>query len=508
MDKQLKLLGVRPGTRVEPPGIIMILTLLLVGLMLVMALSLVSLSSSDYMASASNSLSVQSLYNADAGTEEAKMRVSPVAPAADNIVIGTTVDWRAYVYSGSIAAPTASQMQSAIQDLDPTYGKKVWDTTQSEGTTNYAFYNTIQTGANKISWGWARIQHKTDNSGNVVYQDILTGSETAASTKVVGGNTYNNMPILWITSEGVQGKVRRMIQMQLNPIINTTSSTTTTTVVTDPFNDAAHGKVSVTLIGNALTDSYNSNNGPYDPSSNKNHNGDVSTDSIAAGAISLGTNTYVDGQALVGPGGDPATGVSGETTTGTPNPSGGIGNEPNAWNIPAATIPATGVTDLGKIDLSGNSTMNLKEGTYKVSCSPSPCTAFKISGNATLTMSGKVVLYVNGNIDIIGNAVSTAANKPPNFMVYGTASCTDVKVGGNGAFYGAVYTPAAAVQINGNGTIFGALTGNTITNNGNPTFHYDEALGAVGESVTTNTSTSTTYTTTGFTRKFWREIPF
>ena len=429
------------------------------------------------------------------------MRVSPIAPGADNIVIGTSVDWRAYVYSGSIASPSPSQMQSAIQDVDPTYGKKVWDTSQSEGTTNYAFYNTIQTGANKISWGWARIQHKTDNSGNIVYQDILTGSETTSTTKVVGGNTYNNMPVLLITSEGVQGKVRRMIQMQLNPIINTTSSTTTTPVVTDPYNDAAHGKTSVTLIGNAITDSYNSNLGPYNPSTNKGHKGDVSTDSTADGAISLSSNSSVDGQALVGPGADPSAGVSGETTGPPPNPTQGIGNEPNAWNMPPATIPATGVTDLGVINLSGNMKMILKEGTYKVS-------SLSISGNGKLSLTGKVVLYVNGNIDIVGNGVSTAANKPPNFMVYGTAHCTDVKVGGNGNFYGALYAPVAAIQINGNGAVFGALTGNTVVNNGNPTFHYDEALGTVGESATTSTSTSTTYTTTGFTRKFWREIPF
>ena len=167
----------------------------------------------------------------------------------------------------------------------------------------------------------------------------MTGAETTNATQVVGGNTVTNQPVVVVTSEGLQAPVRRMIAMELQPIISTTTSTNT--VVTDPFADAAHGKSSVELIGNAWTDSYNSNNGPYNVNGNRGHHGDVSTDSIANGAVSVGPNSTVDGQALVGAGGDPATGIVNQgTITGT------TGTEPSAFALPLSTIPS-GLTNLG-----------------------------------------------------------------------------------------------------------------------------------------------------------------
>ena len=54
--------------------------------------------------------------------------------------------------------------------------------------------------------------------------------------------------------------------------------------------------------------------------------------------------------------------------------------------------------------------------------------------------------------------------------------------------------------------VYGALTGNTVNFSGNGGLHYDEALGNLGRFVTT--TSSTTYTPTGFTRYSWREIAF
>lgn len=79
--------------------------------------------------------------------------------------------------------------------------------------------------------------------------------------------------------------------------------------------------------------------------------------------------------------------------------------------------------------------------------------------------------------------------------------------GGNGAFYGAIYAPAADIALDGNNTaVYGALTGKTVTlNNGN--IHWDQALLNLGQTtsvVVTSTST-TTYTNTGFRRYLWSE---
>ena len=480
----------RVGSTPGPPGVALVLTLLLVGLLLVMAMTLLSLSASDYQVANNESRSVQALFNADAGTEEAKMRLSPNAPTAAKIPVATAANWRAYILSG--------HSQSEIPTLDPTYGKAAPGYTTAESTANYVYYNTVQTGSGAIPWGWARVQHKFDSSGNIAYQDVVTGAETTNATQVVGGNTVTNQPILLVTSEGLQSPVRRMIAMELQPIISTT--TATNTVITDPFADAAHGKSSVNVIGNAYTDSYDSALGPYNVSGNKGHHGDVSTDSIANNAITVLPGSTVDGQAIVGPGGDPVTGINNQGTI-----TQGTGTEPSAFALPLSTIP-TGVTNQGPLNVSGNRTVQLGEGTYWFS-------SLSVTGNARIRTTGAVKIYVTGSVDIGGNGIATAGNLPPNFLLYGTVDpsnaankCTSVLIHGNGSFYGAVYAPDAAVQIAGNAANYGALTGDTVVINGNGGFHYDEQLGNLGRFVTT--SVTTTYSTTGFSRYSWREIAF
>lgn len=489
MRGQFQLAGGRRESRVGPPGVILVITVLLVGLLLVMGMTMINLASSDYQVANNESRSIQALYNADAGVEEAKMRVSPNAPSAIGIAIGTAADWRAYIYSGSIASPTTAQMKSAIQVLDTTYGTD----------TNYSFSNTVQTGTNAIQWGWARIQHKI-NGGGIVYQDAVTGAETNNATQTVGTNTVYNPPILVVTAEGIQGTVRRMIQVEYQPIVSTT--TTNTQVVTDPFANAVHGRGAVTLTGGAYTDSYNSNNGAYNVGGNLGSNGHVSTDATTNGAVTLTGNARINGSVQVGPGANTSTAVTHDTGT---NITGTITNEPAVWNLPLSTIPA-GVSNQGPLTISGNHITTLNEGTYWYS-------SISISGNGQLQINGAVKIYVTGSISISGNGVATALNKPPNLLIYGTVDpanslnkCTSVSISGNGSFYGAVYAPDATINVSGNGAVYGSITGSAATINGNGGFHYDEALGNLGRFVTT--TTGTTYTTTGYTRYSWREIAF
>lgn len=493
MREQWQVVGGRARHSRDPRGVVLVITMLLVGLFLVMAMTMINLAASDYQVARNESRSIQALYNADAGGEEAKMRLSPNAPTGMGIAIGTAADWRAYILSGR----TQAEIQGG---LDPTYGKAAPDYTSTEGTSHYAFFNTVQTGTNAIQWGWARIQHKVSGA-SMVYQDAITGAETTNASQVDGsGKTIYNPPILMVTAEGIQGSVRRMIQLEYQPIVSTT--TTTDRVVTDPFGNAIHSNSTVTMIGNASTDSYNSIAGPYNVNGNKHSKGDVGTDAVSSGAVSVSSNSTIDGSVAVGPGGDPSTVINNQgTITGTTS------TEATAWNLPLSSIPA-GVSNQGSLSISGNRTVTLNEGTYWYS-------SLSITGNGQLRTNGAVKIYVTGNIDIGGNGVATAANKPPNLLIYGTVDpnnaanqCTSVSIHGNGDFYGAVYAPAASIQVSGNGSVYGSLTGNTVQINGSSgaTFHYDEALSNLGETVTT--SSSTTYATTGYSRYSWREIAF
>lgn len=488
------LLGTRGGSPVGPRGVVLVITLLLVGLLFVMATTMINLASSDYQVANNESQSIQALFNADAGVEEAKMRVSPNAPTGMGVPIGTDPKWRAYLLSGT----TQTQIQGG---LDATYNA-------SEATGNYSYYNTVQTGSNAIQWGWARIQHKF-NGANIVYQDVATGAETTTASWVDGGGTtIYNPPILIVTAEGIQGTVRRQISVEYQPIVSTT--TTTNTVVTDPFGSAIHGKSTVFVTGNATTDSYNATVGPYG-GTNVHHKGDVSTDSVAAAAVTVNPNSTIDGSAAVGPaslGGNPSTGIVDQGTI-----TGATTTEPTEWNLPLSTIPA-GLTNLGPLTISGNKPVVLNEGTYWYS-------SLQITGNGQLKTNGAVKIYVTGTILINGNGTGNASpvltknNLPANLLIYGTVDpnnpsnkCTSVTIQGNGDLYSAVYAPAATIMVSGNGQVYGSLTGNTVTINGSngARFHYDESLADLGRTVTT--SSTTTYSTTGYSRYSWHEIAF
>ncbi|MBI3085552.1 MAG: hypothetical protein HYY88_07495, partial [candidate division NC10 bacterium] len=288
-----------------PPGVVLVITVLLVGLLLTMGLTLINLASSDYQIANNESRSIQALFNADAGTEEAKMRLSPNAPVAMAIPVGTSADWRAYLLSGH----TQAEIQGG---LDPNYAKAAPAYTASEGTSNYFYYTSVQTGSGIIPWGWARIQHKFNATGNLLYQDAITGAETTSASQVVSGTTVYNPPLLLVTTEGIQGSVRRMISVEYQPIVSTT--TTTTDVITDPFGNAAHGTGAIALIGNADTDSYDSRLGAYNVSGNLGTNGDISTDSTMPQAVTIDPNSTVNGDVLVGPGGNTSSAVQNQGT--------------------------------------------------------------------------------------------------------------------------------------------------------------------------------------------------
>jgi len=130
--------------------------------------------------------------------------------------------------------------------------------------------------------------------------------------------------------------------------------------------------------------------------------------------------------------------------------------------------------------------------------------ALNISGNAQLPATGPVKIYVTGNINIAGNGVTTANNTPPNLLIYGTVDpnnaankTTSVSVGGNAAFYGAIYAPAADITVDGTAgaAVYGALTGKTATLNSGAV-HRDEALENLGAttSVVVTTTNTTSYT--------------
>jgi len=217
---------------------------------------------------------------------------------------------------------------------------------------------------------------------------------------------------------------------------------------------------SITMSGNASTDSYDSSAGPYSPLTARAR-GSVSSN----GNITMSGNARVRGDARPGPG--CSVRRSGNATvTGSTAPLSA------ALSYPPPSLPES-YTWGGNLCISGNSTVTLPAGVYYYN-------NISVSGNATIRTTGQVTVYVAGSVSLSGNAV-VHQNRPENFRIRVLGSGS-VSVSGNGDLWADIYAPSSAVSFTGNGDFFGALVGRTLTISGNGDVHYDESLGGYGAS--------------------------
>ena len=295
--------------------------------------------------------------------------------------------------------------------------------------------------------------------------------------------------------------------------------------MTGVFNYGIFGDLGVTLSGNGRTDSYNSANGPYTWATH-NTEGDVGTNATSVGAISLSGNAKVYGDAAIGPGGDPTTGVktrgnarivapgqklaADESKDMSPyfDPGPGGGMHVSAWNvsgnntddpaysgtyqIPSISISGNGTGIIsgdatfyvsGNISISGNGKLRILAGnTVTIYAGGS----VSVSGNGKLRLEtsgsneSSLKLFASGPVSVTGNGISNNSFRPERLQIYGSSTCSTVNISGNGNIYAAIYAPAANIHVSGNGDIYGSTIGSTIKISGNGNVHYDEALQNVG----------------------------
>ena len=254
-----------------------------------------------------------------------------------------------------------------------------------------------------------------------------------------------------------------------------------------PFSYAAFGDKWVDMSGgHAYTDSYDSSVAPWTGEGNM-QNGDVGTNSIDNGDLDAG-NGSIYGDAIVGEGGDPNIVISS-------GPHGNItGSEtvlPETFLMPSVTDPGPG-TSVGI--LSSSNTISTDTRVDSIS----------IASQSTITISGDVTLYVDGDIHIsgqakidipVGSSLTIYASgtihmagqgivnqnaKPENLIIYGTDDCNNVHFSGQADFYGAIYAPKANFDFSGQADIYGSIIGDTVAISGQGDIHYDENLKKLG----------------------------
>jgi hypothetical protein len=314
-------------------------------------------------------------------------------------------------------------------------------------------------------------------SGDSVNKNILialaTGGEYYVEVSGIGGNSVT------ITSYGdvPQRSDANVVERAINCLAQRHSE----------FSYATFGRNSVTLSGNAYTDSYDSANGSYG-AGNRGSNGDVGTNGTTAGAISASGNARING--------DAGTGIGGTVVlNGNASVTGTITSNTNV-NLAQVSVPGSlsGLSSSGAINVSGNNSQTISGGNYKYSSISvsgngrltisgnadiyitSTNNALNISGNGRLIITASVKVYVDGRCVISGNGVVNNTQLPQNFLLYGASTSDNIQISGNGNFYGAIYAPDADVSVTGNGATYGSIVGRTAMFSGNGGMHYDEAL--------------------------------
>jgi len=215
----------------------------------------------------------------------------------------------------------------------------------------------------------------------------------------------------------------------------------------------------------------------------------VGTNNILAGSLDLKSGAIVNGDAVIGVGGDPDAVISDE--------SGGIkGNTfimPKEHELPQVTVPQWLASMPSGGTLHSNKTIN-NSGKYdKIDLGNSK--VITIKGQVNLYIVGDVVLdnaaelrladandvsltlFVGGNIEVKnGGVINNLTEDAKKLKIYGLNSCQNIVLKNGSDFYGAIYTPNADIVMMNSGDAYGSVIAKSVEQKNSSTFHYDVSL--------------------------------
>jgi Flp pilus assembly protein TadG len=242
----------------------------------------------------------------------------------------------------------------------------------------------------------------------------------------------------------------------------------TATVIAENHAYSIIGLDSITMSGNAFTDSYRSSSGAWSINSRSDF-----------GAIA--SNGHIKLSDFVEVHGDSRCGIGKATTlSGSAKVFGVKAPMTYTLKFPSVTPPA-GLTDLGDIDMSGNDTSSGPGGNYLIR-------SLRMRDNAKHTWTGPVNLYFVNSYRIEGNAtIITYQNKPANRNMYFLPTCTDARWGGNHSCVANMYAPDTNFVVEENADLLGRILAKSIVVKDYAGMHYDRDLPPIGEAMTSQT---------------------
>jgi len=225
------------------------------------------------------------------------------------------------------------------------------------------------------------------------------------------------------------------------------------------------------------------------------YNTDADTPALKAGTnttlkgwVQINNDSQINGDVVVGCGGDPAYVIKNQgTITGDqyaltepqtlPSvtvPS-WLASMPSQGKLTGGDVTASGRYD--KIDLGTKKTITVKGAvTLYVTGDVSLGNEAQIIVDDT-TPNSSLTLYLGDNfISHNGSNINNLTRNPHNMEIFALDSCTKIVLMNSAAFYGAIYAPKAQVGCNNSGAMYGSVIADSFwLDNGVP-FHYDASL--------------------------------
>ena len=420
--------GQRPGKRCSEQGSVLVVTLF------VCTMFGLFLGAYFYLARQQNNLVQRSqgwngaIAVAEAGVEEALAQLNPGA--------SVLMSW-----GGALSGMNFSANNWGNPQPGGFYGPQIRTLPSGSVTSSYSVVYTTDTLPIIYSTGYVTIPALSATFSRTVR--VTTTNVPLFSAGLVGINgidfnganiTTDSTNLLYPSlTQGTNGDIAT-----LNGVVNVNSATVNGTVYLGPT--ATNSLKSAGVVTGGVSNDFNvefesvvlpqGTSGWVPPNS---------------GTTTFGTNTY---QYAFGPG--------------TPNPSltndvhmgGGTLNGVNFY---------VGTNTHVRLLITGNA-------------SPSD---IKVAGAGT--NAGQLTIYMDGpTFKLAGNQTVDGGGTAQNVSYYGTTNNTSAQFTGTAAFVGTIYAPQANIKVGGGGAFWGAIVGNTITMSGNGIFHFDESLLGTG----------------------------
>lgn len=258
-----------------------------------------------------------------------------------------------------------------------------------------------------------------------------------------------------------------------------------------PFDYAVFGEEGIQTNVDTDTNSYDSRLGEYDVDGNKDSYGNIGTNSINNGGITLYDDSEISGNAYTGLGSDPSQVIVLNDTSEIYKHQLALSNQKELPSIiPPENLPYRGLHFLtdgasGTINQSGKYSsfilLNNATTTIEADITIYVTGEFLMRNNTTLIIDpgAKVRIYLGDSFDISqGSMLMNQTEDPTKLLILGTDSFNGTMYwGSNCDFYGAIYAPRANIEYAAPYfDVFGSVVAKKLISNAHYDIHYDKAL--------------------------------